>query len=361
MRTPSARSLRMLRVGRSSRLAALGLTALLALGPFESAASPESVPSSASAPSVLSRFNRRAWLVTGEPIPESSAWEPSGSFRTFCGFSHLRYSDPIVYPGRRGVSHLHMFFGNTRTRARSTYRSLRRWGSGTCQGGPLNRTAYWVPAMHNAAGRVVVPEYFELYYKGFGTQQMIRNIRTYPRGLRMIAGHDMTRRRLVRGEWSCAGGSTSVTLPRCGRGQELRVELRFPMCWNGRQIDSANHRRHMAYGTGGGGWITQQGGCPRTHPIHLPELTVIVVYTSDGNTNNWYLSSDRMPGMRHANGSTFHSDWFGAWDPAVQATWTQECIREMRSCVWGELGNGTRLRNWLGTYRGPQLIAPPPR
>ena len=135
-------------------------------------------------PSVSSGFDPAAWLATGERIPASMAWEPSGNFRTFCGFSHLSYDDPIVYPGQPGASHLHMYFGNTGANAHSTYQSLRSSGSSTCQGGPLNRTGYWVPAMHNAAGRVVVPEYFELYYKGNGSQDMIRGIQTYPNGLR---------------------------------------------------------------------------------------------------------------------------------------------------------------------------------
>jgi hypothetical protein len=214
--------------------------------------------------------------------------------------------------------------------------------------------------MYNASGQVVVPEYFELYYKGNGSSADIQSIRNYPNGLRMIAGHDMNGSSPVLADWRCNGGSPSPTLPGCGGGQPLQVDLRFPMCWNGQSVDSANHRSHMAYGTGGGGWVTRQGGCPASHPIHLPELTVIAVYTSDGNTNNWYLASDRMPGMTHANGSTFHADWFGAWDNAIQETWTQECIREMRTCVWGELGNGTRLINEPSIYNGPHLINPPP-
>ncbi len=317
-------------------------------------------PASASAlPSVASNFSTAEWLVTGEPIPQSSAWEPTGNFRTSCGFSHLSYDDAIVFPGQPGASHLHTYFGNTLTDANSTYQSLRSSGSSTCQGGPLNRTGYWVPAVHNAAGKVVVPQYFTIYYKGNGTQAMIGAIKTNPNGLRFIAGYNAADPNAIRGEWSCAGGAKSLTIPPCGSGQTLQVDLRFPMCWNGQNIDSADHRSHMAYGTGGGGWVTQQGGCPSSHPIHLPEFTLIAAFGSDGNTDNWYLSSDRS-GVTRPNGSTYHADWFGAWDNAIQETWTQECIREMRNCVWGELGNGTRLKNYSGTYAGPLVIDPPP-
>ncbi len=298
-------------------------------------------------------------VATGERIPPDSSSEPSGNFRTFCSFSHLAFDDPIVFPGRPGASHLHMFFGNTEADAGSTYESLRSSGDGTCQGGPLNRTAYWAPAVHNAAGDVVVPDYYEIYYKGNGTHEEIRGIRGFPAGLKMIAGYDFDGGSPVRADWSCIGGDKSETIPACADGEQLRVELRFPMCWDGDNLDSADHRSHMAYGTGGGGWVTRQGGCPQSHPVHLPEVTLHVVFSSDGSSQDWYLASDRMGEMSHPSGSTFHADWFGAWDEATQETWLQECIREMRNCVWGELGDGTRLIGDPHDHEGPRVVAPP--
>jgi hypothetical protein len=62
--------------------------------------------------------------------------------------------------------------------------------------------------------------------------------------------------------------------------------------------------------------------------------------------------------MTHPNGSTWHADWFGAWDNQTQQTWTQKCIREMRTCVDGELGDGTRLQHVRPQAR-PSLLDPP--
>lgn len=285
-----------------------------------------------------------------------------------CGHSHLAYDDPIIYPGGFGASHLHNFLGNTATNANSTYQSLRSSGSGSCFGGPLDRTGYWIPAMHNGGGQVVIPYFFEVYYLGNGSREEIQRIQTLPNGLRMIAGFDMAAPSPLLADWECLGpdgervGSITRTIPtNCAAGSLVRGSIRFPMCWDGRNVDSANHRSHMAYGTGGGGFVTAQGACPATHPIHLPEIKLFANYRADGNTQNWYLASDRMPGMTHPNGSTFHADWFGAWDNQVQETWTQECIREMRACVFGELGDGTRLRDYRGDYSGPSVVDPPPR
>lgn len=102
---------------------------------------------------------------TGSTTIAYSTAGQEGKLRFLCEFSHLGYDDPIVNPGQPGAAHLHLFFGNTLTNANSTYASLRASGDGTCDGGPLNRTAYWMPAMiDSSVAKVRVPLYFEWYY-----------------------------------------------------------------------------------------------------------------------------------------------------------------------------------------------------
>jgi hypothetical protein len=67
---------------------------------------------------------------TTEVAPDSS--DGTGNFRTVCGFSHMAFDDPIVYPGQPGVSHLHAFFGNAAANAYSTAQSLANSGKSTC-------------------------------------------------------------------------------------------------------------------------------------------------------------------------------------------------------------------------------------
>ena len=89
----------------------------------------------------------------------------SGSFRTTCSLAKFAFEDPIVYPGRSGVSHLHMFFGNTAMDANTTTASIVDAGNSTCRGGILNRTAYWTPAVIDGNGVTVMPEEGTFYYK----------------------------------------------------------------------------------------------------------------------------------------------------------------------------------------------------
>jgi hypothetical protein len=72
-----------------------------------------------------------------------------------------------------------------------------------------------------------------------------------------------------------------------------------------------------------------------------------VWYTVDQNTSKWRLSSDAMvPGA--PAGSTFHADWFGAWDNTAEAMWTDNCINKLLNCSGGDLGNGKQLRMFDG-------------
>ena len=45
-----------------------------------------------------------------------------------------------------------------------------------------------------------------------------------------------------------------------------------PQCWDGVNLDSPDHKSHMAYPV---------GGCPSTHPVPFPEITVNVAYDGD--------------------------------------------------------------------------------
>ena len=317
-------------------------------------------PTTAPATTAPPALDLSSFIVGGGAIPPSSAADPTGNFRVICEASHLAYDDPIVKPGQPGASHLHLFFGNTTTDAYSTYASLRANGNGSCQGGPLNRSAYWAPAVLTPAGQAVMPDFISVYYKGNGpTAANIATIRPMPAGLKMVAGASMTDPTAVAAfYWACENGTgQGSTIPSCPSGMRVGAVVDFPSCWDGVNLDSADHRSHMAYLTyaGGGG-----AHCPADHPVMLPQYTVGIWYMQSGDSATWKLSSDMagMPGMA-GNGSSMHADWFGAWDPTVQATWTRECINALRNCIAGQLGDGTTLAGNWARYTGPKLVTPP--
>jgi hypothetical protein len=262
-----------------------------------------------------------------------------GAFRTECFYSHMGYNDPLVFPGQPGVSHLHAFFGNTITDANSTSESLRTSGKSTCRGGLANRSAYWVPALiDTATGAPLKPARGSMYYKsGYGGVKP-QDIKPFPQGLRMLAGNAKATTLQENAYWGCANVYLGklASIPNCAAGDNVIMTVAFPQCWNGKDIDSTDHRSHMTYPTPG-------VGCPATHPVAIPEITFNIFYkVPSTGTAKWRLASDMydasMPG-----GMSAHADYMEAWQPEIVKTWVTNCSNKALDCSSQYLGDGREI------------------
>jgi hypothetical protein len=262
---------------------------------------------------------------------DSAAASPDdqGAFRVSCDFSHMLNDDPIVFPGQQGKAHLHTFFGNTGVNYASTSESVRTTGNSTCNGGIMNRSAYWVPSMiDTASGAPLKPRNALMYYK----HGVVIEI---PRGLRMIAG-SMASTGPQAHEWfECNEqyASRKPNLVSCGKGGLVSVSVTFPECWNGKDLDSTDHKSHMAYST--------NGVCPATHPKKIPTLSILTYYpvNTDAGTSKWRLSSDMYPTSSPA-GYSSHADFMMGWDEAVHKTFVTKCINAAKDCHAHLIGDG---------------------
>jgi hypothetical protein len=296
----------------------------------------------------------------GSRYPRTAAPDTVGAFRFICNPSHNAQDDPIVNPGKSGgASHLHTFWGNPTADANSTFASLRAGGESTCQGGPLNRSAYWLPALMTPDGRVVMPDYISIYYKA------IPGTASIPTGLRTVFGADPNTMRsqvpvavngALQGKnqyyWDCHGPTANGATSRfptimsvydagCRPGRSggdptrLQAVIAAPECWDGVSLDSTDHRDHMAYR-----FYDSVGAhvCPDTHPVAIPSLTLRINYKIIDGFQDWVLSSDAMPGMsRMPGGTTLHADYMEAWDRGILDTWHKHCIDGLLNCSGSSL------------------------
>lgn len=258
-------------------------------------------------------------LVLGAAVLAAPAPASAHSFRVTCAESHVRNDDPIVFPGQPGRSHRHAFFGARSADARSTTRSLRR--SATTCSDALDTASYWSPTIE-VSGRMRRGA-LTAYYQRAGK----RRAAALPAGLRMIAGdmHASTPQATGVTSWQCTGSAgrassrQSRVVPRCAAGQQLAAWVRFPDCWNGRTLDSIDHRSHMAYAV--------RGRCSSTHPVELMKLVLRFTWTARPASAKAVTFGD---GMVASTG--FHADFWNAWhQPALeQLRW--DCIEVARSC-----------------------------
>jgi hypothetical protein len=237
------------------------------------------------------------------------------NFLAHCDVSRVGPDDPIVYPGRSGRSHDHIFFGSKAVDAHATVHSLR--SADTSCGRKAETAAYWVPTLFQR-GRAVRPARATTYY----TLREFSPVRPYPAGLKIIAGDS----RAVAPQpldvvwWNCGAFSgvrrTSRIPPTCPAGSSLELHVRFPECWDGRRLDSPDHQAHMTY--------ADRERCPATHPVLLPELILIVQYP---------IRSGRAVALSSGGVYSVHADFFNAWDQAALAGIVRRCSQARPRCA----------------------------
>ena len=337
--------------GFGNRNPAPGLPLRCEYGPLKVAAVENPMPGMAGLPATITvplgapGFAEARIRATNERATDGDG---SGSFRTTCGLAKYDFIDPIVYPGQANASHLHVFFGNTAVDPSSTPETLAASGGSTCQGGTLNRTAYWMPAVVDlGSGAAVTPDEAVIYYKT-GYNMSVADIRPFPAGLRMIAGNKNATSQAEQPYgvvWGCRDRNVPNTgsIPTsCPEGDAVRLSIVFPQCWDGVNLDSPDHRSHMAFPTYRN--EPQRSGCPATHPIALPEITEHFDFPvlDAGAVARWRLSSDMYDTSRAA-GFSVHADWMNGWDPATMRDIVVECLNRARDCGVGLVRDGRTL------------------
>jgi Domain of unknown function (DUF1996) len=253
-------------------------------------------------------------LVAGAP----AAARADGIFVADCAFSHRAADDPIVFHGMPGWSHSHEFFGNRSTDASSTLRSLRR-SAGNCLPAD-DRSAYWTPTLYRQ-GRALKAIQVQAYYQDFFRYGRVLPL---PPGLRMVAGRHTARapqRGIVR--WTCQDdhGQGAAKVPTCG-SRFVTLRITFPDCWDGRRLDSRDHRSHVAY-NGADGLELGLQHCPARHPVVMPQLQLNVTYPMhDGK------------GVTLATGSvlTAHADFFNGWKRSVLRHRVDDILNGGKAC-----------------------------
>ncbi|MET7424652.1 DUF1996 domain-containing protein [Dactylosporangium sp. NPDC005555] len=278
---------------------------------------PSSVAPSSAAPPVSGQSSAApAPAATASPVKTFTDKPPQAQYREFhanCTETHRLSDDPIVFPGLAGAAHNHTFVGNPAADATSTPQTLLK-GRTSCED-TLDASSYWFPTL-TRNGAVVKPEKVTIYYKS-GVKDY-RTVQPFPAGFRLIVG-DMRLQDAEQftGTWNCGDYLGKAIPPSCPAGSSLIVRMQAPSCWDGRSLDSADHRSHVVWPV--------KGGCPATNPVPLPMFEMKVPYKLPGGDTS---------GLRYSsgNGASFHYDFMNGWDAARQAALVAHCINGGRQC-----------------------------
>ncbi|MGW0032671.1 DUF1996 domain-containing protein [Streptomyces sp. NPDC003314] len=257
--------------------------------------------------------------MTPAPVPADTVRVPE--FNATCAYSHSKPDDPIVVPGLPGASHMHSFFGNRSTDAFTTTQSLLAHTGTSCTPAE-DLSAYWIPSLYEG-GRAVESDGVIVYY-GSRLPDPTATV-PFPQGFRMIAGNAKSQvptpagsanQFFCAGEGGETGRSADGNWPVCAPKAKLVHQLLFPDCWDGKHLDSPDHKSHVAF--------AQNGKCGGDHPVAIPSVSFVIGYPTSGSSAGFSLSS----GMA----SSIHGDFFNAWDNAALGQRVKNCIVQSAKC-----------------------------
>ena len=239
----------------------------------------------------------------------------TGQFVVGCDYSHSGPNDPIVHFGMEGMSHLHDFYGSVGMDQESTPEAMADDDT-TCDK-RVDTAAYWQPALYDG-DEVVEPLDLHAYYRAAPGVDP-DDLEPFPFGLALIAG-DQTATKPQAGDatgWTC-GSRTHISddPPDCPASAPLHLILTFQDCWDGEFLDSADHQSHATY--------SRDGACPKTHPVHIPQLTASIRFPIWGEGHELRLAS--------GNIYSAHGDFLNAWDPAGLQREIDGCIKRGVVC-----------------------------
>jgi len=243
--------------------------------------------------------------------------------------------DSLVEPGIVS-NHVHRIAGGSKFEVGSpqvdevqVYKTLFNSNCTSCSLQKVDLSAYWHPDLYyqwpNGTFQLVPDGGLTVYYlfrSGDGNQSKPAWT-AFPPGFRMTSGTYnrrsynetiMSNRAVSYACLSDGGGPETPGFPTATRFcvNGLRLQVHFPQCWDGKNLDSPTHQTHVAYPIE----RPDGGNCPPTHPVRLPNLFFEAFYS----VSQFPHGTGRQPfvlGNGDPTGFGFHGDFLNGWDQKV--------------------------------------------
>ncbi|MFI5952540.1 DUF1996 domain-containing protein [Cryptosporangium sp. NPDC051539] len=278
--------------------------------------------------------------VTRDTVARTTRRGSAGVFSARCGNNengHFNSDNVIVAPGvGNGAHHLHDYVGNTTTSFKSTDDSLARSGT-TCRDRGDKSTYYW-PVTRDITkkknqkrvagelkedlnvGKVLRPT-VKIQYSGNPFSKVV----AMPRFLRVLTGDAKAFTNgggNAHAKFTCSGFTNRISTDKytlCPDGRGFTRIAEFPSCWDGKNVDSSNHRTHIVF-------PDARGKCPAGTKA-VPKLTITLTYNVPTGPS---FAIDGFPEQQHKPINE-HNDFINVMSNSSMR-FVVDCINRGRRC-----------------------------
>ncbi|KAK4460641.1 hypothetical protein QBC42DRAFT_253217 [Cladorrhinum samala] len=267
----------------------------------------------------------------------------SALLRFGCARLTVQRLDPLVNPGQNPSPHLHQIIGGNSFNVSMDPADHDLAALSTCTSCQFTEdfSNYWTAVLYFRARNGTykrVPQMAQagmegtqggmvVYYMSdalFDTAQKSK-VTAFKPGFRMLVGdvgyssREQSRnfRQLT---FTCMENQASrapetIGFPKTPCKGGIMANHRFPTCWDGVNVDTPNHRDHVAYPESG--TFESGGKCPSTHPVKIPQLLLETVWdTRQFNNKADWPEDGSQPFVWSSGDSTgfsSHADYLFGW------------------------------------------------